>query len=44
MSYYISKTMMGSFDEAITRATEALKKDGFDILTEIDVKETLKRN
>ncbi len=43
MSYHFSKTTRLSFDEAITRVTEALKKEGFGVLTEIDVKETLKR-
>lgn len=42
MSYYFSKTLKVSFDEAIAKVTEALKKDGFGIITEIDVKETLK--
>ena len=32
-----------SFDEAITRVTEALKKEGFGVLTSIDVRETLKK-
>lgn len=43
MSYYESTTFDGSFDEAIAKATEELKKEGFGILTEIDVKETLKK-
>jgi uncharacterized protein (DUF302 family) len=43
MSYYFSKTLKISFDEAVARVTEALKKEGFGILTEIDVKETLKK-
>jgi len=43
MSYYFSKTLKISFEEAIARVTEALKKDGFGVLTEIDVKETLKK-
>jgi len=43
MSYHFSKTLNASFDEAIARVTEALKKEGFGILTEIDVKETLKK-
>lgn len=43
MNYYFSKTLNVSFDEAIARVTEALKKEGFGILTEIDVKETLKK-
>ena len=43
MSYYFAKPTSYSFDEAITRVTEALKKEGFGVLTEIDVKETLKK-
>ena len=43
MSYYLSKMLTVSFDEAVTRATEALKKEGFGILTEIDVSATLKK-
>lgn len=43
MSYYVSTTFDGSFDEAITKTTEELKKEGFGVLTEIDVKETLKK-
>jgi uncharacterized protein (DUF302 family) len=43
MSYYFSKTLKASFEEAVARVTEALKKDGFGILTEIDVRETLKK-
>jgi uncharacterized protein (DUF302 family) len=42
MSYYFSKTVDFSFDEAVARVTEDLKKGGFGILTEIDVKQTLK--
>ena len=42
MSYYFSKTVDFSFDEAVARVTEDLKKEGFGILTEIDVKQTLK--
>ncbi|MFQ5353326.1 MAG: DUF302 domain-containing protein, partial [Thermodesulfobacteriota bacterium] len=41
--YYFSKTFDGSFDEAIARVTAELKDEGFGILTEIDVKETLKK-
>lgn len=43
MSYYFSKMLRVSFEEAIARVTEVLKKDGFGVLTEIDVKETLKK-
>lgn len=43
MSYYVSTTFDGSFDEAIEKTTEELKKEGFGVLTEIDVKETLKK-
>lgn len=43
MSYYFSKTLGLSFDEALVRVTEELKKEGFGILTEIDVKETMKK-
>ncbi len=42
MSYYFSKTLNVSFDEAVARVSDDLKKGGFGILTEIDVKETLK--
>ncbi|MDX1585459.1 MAG: DUF302 domain-containing protein [Balneolaceae bacterium] len=43
MSYYISKKVDYSFDQAIEKATEELKEEGFGVLTEIDVKETLKK-
>jgi len=43
MNYYFLKQTRLGFDEAITRVTEELKKEGFGILTEIDVKETLKK-
>jgi len=43
MSYYFSKTLKITFDEAIAKVTEELKKGGFGIITEIDVKETLKK-
>ncbi len=32
-----------SFDESVTKVTEELNKEGFGILTEIDVKDTLKK-
>ena len=43
MEYYFSKTMNASFDDAIQKVTEALKAEGFGILTEIDIKATLKK-
>lgn len=43
MSYYFAKLTPYSFDEAITRVTGELKKEGFGILAEIDVQETLKK-
>jgi len=43
MSYYKSTTFDGTFDDAITKVTEELKKEGFGILTEIDVKDTLRK-
>ncbi len=43
MSYHFSKLCDLSFEDAITKVTENLKKEGFGILTEIDVKETLKK-
>ena len=44
MKYYHAKTLKNvSFDEAIQKITDALKEEGFGILTEIDVKETMKK-
>lgn len=42
MSYYFSKILNVSYNEAITKVTDGLKKEGFGILTEIDVKEAMK--
>ena len=43
MSYYFTKTLNLSFDTAIAAVTEELRKEGFGILTDIDVKATLKK-
>ncbi len=43
MSYYFTTTLKQDFDTAIQKVTEELKKEGFGILTEIDVKETFKK-
>lgn len=42
MSYYFSKMTNLNYDDAIVKTTEALKQEGFGVLTEIDVKATLK--
>jgi len=43
MSYTLDKIVNLSFDNAINKITEELKKEGFGILTDIDVKATLKK-
>ena len=41
--YGFNTTFSGTLDEAVDRVTEELAKEGFGILTEIDVKATLKK-
>jgi len=43
MSYYFSKKAYGTFDEVYDKTVESLKKEGFGVLTEIDVQATLKK-
>ena len=43
MKYYIEKTLDESFDKAVSRVTESLQEEGFGILSEINVHETLKK-
>ena len=43
MEYYFSKTIRGNFDDAIQKVTDALMAEGFGVLTEIDIKTTLKK-
>jgi uncharacterized protein (DUF302 family) len=43
MAYYFSKALDSSFDSAVQRVTDELKKEGFGILTDIDVQQTLKK-
>ncbi len=42
MNYNFTKTISDSFEDAIRKVTDALKAEGFGILTEIDIKATLK--
>jgi uncharacterized protein (DUF302 family) len=42
MSYYFSKTLELSFDDAIACVTEELKKEGFGVLTTIEIHQKLK--
>ncbi|GAO30391.1 DUF302 domain-containing protein [Geofilum rubicundum] len=42
MTYYINKTINAEFDKAIELVTEALKKEGFGVLSEIDIQQKLK--
>ncbi len=43
MKYYNSKIVKGKFDQVIEKITDLLKDEGFGVLTEIDVKKTLKK-
>ena len=43
MRYYFNKTLNTSFEEAVARVVTELKKQGFGVLTEIDVSEALKK-
>ncbi|MDA0771289.1 MAG: hypothetical protein BZY79_00295 [SAR202 cluster bacterium Casp-Chloro-G4] len=42
MSYFFTKTLSTTFEEAIEKTRDELKKEGFGVLTEIDVTDTLK--
>jgi len=42
MAYYFAKTLKIGFDEAVARTREALAKEGFGIVSEIDVAKTMK--
>jgi len=43
MKYYFSKTVTLSFEDTIEKVIAELKKEGFGVLTDIDVKQTLKK-
>ena len=43
MSYYMSKVLNCAYQDAVAKITEALKGEGFGVLTEIDVQATLKK-
>lgn len=42
MTYYFAKTFAGSFDDVVERTRQALARQGFGVLTEIDMAATLK--
>ena len=43
MKYYFNKELKMGFEEVINKVTKALKEEGFGILTEIDIKDTLRK-
>jgi uncharacterized protein (DUF302 family) len=43
MAYYIARTVSGAFDETVAKVVDALKQEGFGVLTDIDVSSTLKQ-
>jgi uncharacterized protein (DUF302 family) len=43
MSYHLSKKIPGTFTQAIEKVTEELRKEGFGIITTIDLRETFKK-
>jgi len=42
MDYYFSKTLETLFDEAVQKTTDALKREGFGVISEINIHEKLK--
>ena len=43
MDYYFSTTITGNFNDIINKVTQLLKNEGFGVLTEIDIQQTLKQ-
>ena len=43
MRYYFNTKISGNFEDVVQKTTAALKEEGFGVLTEIDVKATLKK-
>jgi uncharacterized protein (DUF302 family) len=43
MTYYFSKTLPLGFDDTLKRVTEALKEEGFGIISDIDIKDTFRK-
>ena len=42
MEYHISKSVTGTFEDVVSKVRDELKKEGFGVLTEIDIKNTFK--
>lgn len=42
MTYYYAKTFVRPFDETVAATREALSQEGFGVITEIDVRQTIK--
>ena len=43
MSYYINTEVAGTFEDVVQKTSESLKKEGFGVLTDIDVTATMKK-
>lgn len=43
MNYYFTKTITGQFEATASKVTELLKNEGFGVLTQIDMRQTLKK-
>ncbi len=42
MSYYFSKMLDGPFDDVVVKVKAALAREGFGVISEIDIRQTLK--